>query len=307
LDLAKTKIQQSTQAAGAGPVSALAQVVRTDGVRGLWAGATPVLLGSAPESALQLASHTWLIAFAAAGLAPGEAQLPLWSQVACGGLAGASTILVSNPMEVLRIRASIDQDASCLDNVKALGLRGLFSGWQAGLLRDVPFSAIYFPLCAGLKAHMIPFWHQQLHTSQSAGCTAAALAAGAVAAFATAPLDVIKTRVQASISIAAPPPAPLESQAAFVVAFSSDDTAQACGDRSLLCSSSLSSSSPGCQPQPIQAMTVPSVAATVRDLVEREGAEALWRGVWPRVARLAPCMTMTLFLFEHLHKLKIFD
>ena len=51
----------------------------------------------------------------------------------------------------------------------------------AGLLRDVPFSAIYFPLCAGLKAHMIPFWHQQLHTSQSAGCTAAALAAGAVA------------------------------------------------------------------------------------------------------------------------------
>jgi len=85
LDLAKTKIQQSAKEASEGPLSALAQIVRTDGVRGLWAGATPVLLGSAPESAIQLASHTWLVAFAAASLVPGEAQLPLWSQVACGG------------------------------------------------------------------------------------------------------------------------------------------------------------------------------------------------------------------------------
>lgn len=47
-------------------------------------------------------------------------------------LAGAATILVSNPMEVLRIRSSLEKDASFVENVKALGLRGLFSGWQAG-------------------------------------------------------------------------------------------------------------------------------------------------------------------------------
>jgi hypothetical protein len=147
---------------------------------------------------------------------------------------------------------------------------------MAGLLRDVAFSAIYFPLCAGLKAHMGPIVEGQLHMSQGAGCTAAALTAGAIAAFATAPLDVIKTRVQASIGVAGPRRSPVASAspAAFVVAFSSDDPAQACGEGRL-----------GCEVPPAQAMTVPSVGMTVRDLIEREGTEALFRGVCPRVSR----------------------
>jgi hypothetical protein len=92
LDLAKTKMQQSAQASAEGPLASLANVVRTDGISGLWAGATPVMLGCAPESAIQLAVHSWLITcLTIASAAPmneaqmNEASLPLASQVLCGG------------------------------------------------------------------------------------------------------------------------------------------------------------------------------------------------------------------------------
>jgi hypothetical protein len=165
-----------------------------------------------------------------------------------------------------------------------------------GLLRDIPFSAVYFPLCVTLKTQL-PFWVAPLHMPEGATCTAAALLAGVVAAFTTTPLDMIKTRVQtrvqASVTESRPVarPARSASQATFVVAFSDE-----AGDAG-------TGTGPGPEADASRAMVVPSVGAIVQDLVEHEGVGALFRGVGPRVTRLAPCMTMTLFLYEHLHKL----
>ncbi|XP_040279771.1 mitochondrial glutamate carrier 1-like isoform X2 [Bufo bufo] len=73
------------------------------------------------------------------------------------------------------------------------GVKGLYKGLGATLLRDVPFSVIYFPLFSNLnKLGMssadgkAPFLH-----SFFAGC-----AAGCTAAVAVNPCDVIKTRLQ---------------------------------------------------------------------------------------------------------------
>jgi len=78
--------------------------------------------------------------------------------------------------------------------VKNLGLMGLYKGASACLLRDVPFSAIYFPAYAHLKRDVFGETQQkklgvlQLLTSGAI--------AGMPAAYLTTPCDVIKTRLQ---------------------------------------------------------------------------------------------------------------
>ncbi|GCC21297.1 hypothetical protein chiPu_0019764 [Chiloscyllium punctatum] len=73
------------------------------------------------------------------------------------------------------------------------GFRGLYKGLGATILRDVPFSVIYFPLFANLNKlgqnsldGKASFFHSFL-----SGCVA-----GSVAAVAVNPCDVIKTRFQ---------------------------------------------------------------------------------------------------------------
>ncbi|KAL4681697.1 hypothetical protein H8959_007174 [Pygathrix nigripes] len=77
--------------------------------------------------------------------------------------------------------------------LRTQGLAGLYKGLGATLLRDIPFSIIYFPLFANLNnlgfnelAGKASFAH-----SFVSGCVA-----GSVAAVAVTPLDVLKTRIQ---------------------------------------------------------------------------------------------------------------
>ena len=270
IDLVKTKLQNGARGTEGGVMATLSNVVRVDGIGGLWAGSTPVLLGSAPESALQLAVDTWLVATAIAVSSEiwNEVELTLLVQIVCGGIAGASTLLVTNPMETLRIRASMEgQTSSFIDNVNALGVRGLYSGWEACLLRDIPFTASYFPLFCLFKTQALPFL--TAHDAEGAACTVAALAAGMISAAVTAPLDVIKTRVQAQAGRARPM---RSSSSAFIAAYSEEE--------------------------------VPAdIAGTVRELVAREGWGGLLCGAGPRVMRLAPGMAITLALYEQLQML----
>ncbi len=78
--------------------------------------------------------------------------------------------------------------------VRNLGLMGLYKGASACLLRDVPFSAIYFPTYNHLKRDLFGEGpKKKLGVVQL--LTAGAIA-GMPAAYLTTPCDVIKTRLQ---------------------------------------------------------------------------------------------------------------
>lgn len=73
--------------------------------------------------------------------------------------------------------------------MRDLGLRGLYKGAKACFLRDIPFSAIYFPAYAHAKR---AFADDRGHNSIPSLLGAAALA-GMPAASLVTPADVIKT------------------------------------------------------------------------------------------------------------------
>jgi solute carrier family 25 (mitochondrial aspartate/glutamate transporter), member 12/13 len=78
--------------------------------------------------------------------------------------------------------------------VRNLGLVGLYKGASACLLRDVPFSAIYFPTYNHLKRDY--FGESQTKKLGILQLLTAGAIAGMPAAYLTTPCDVIKTRLQ---------------------------------------------------------------------------------------------------------------
>ena len=109
--------------------------------------------------------------------------------------------MFTNPLEIVKIRLQTIGEQVRLEGatpkgavtiVKELGFFGLYKGASACLLRDVPFSAIYFPAYASAKEWCTG---DKDRASPLDLLTAGAMA-GAPAASLTTPADVIKTRMQ---------------------------------------------------------------------------------------------------------------
>jgi solute carrier family 25 S-adenosylmethionine transporter 26 len=116
--------------------------------------------------------------------------------LAAGATAGLAASLVRVPTEVVKQRMQSGEFKSArtavLSIVRREGSRGLFAGYGAFLLRDLPFDAVEFWAFDTLKLNYRKAVNRDLNPLEASGCGAAA---GAVTAFATTPLDVIKTRL----------------------------------------------------------------------------------------------------------------
>jgi solute carrier family 25 aspartate/glutamate transporter 12/13 len=111
----------------------------------------------------------------------------------------------TNPLEIVKIRLQVQGEVaknavevapkrSAMWIVRNLGLAGLYKGASACLLRDVPFSMIYFPTYSNLKTGL--FGESPTHKLGVLQLLTAGAIAGMPAAYLTTPCDVIKTRLQ---------------------------------------------------------------------------------------------------------------
>ncbi|NXE25665.1 CMC1 protein, partial [Ardeotis kori] len=201
IDLVKTRMQnQRSSGSVVGELmyknsfDCFKKVLRFEGFFGLYRGLLPQLIGVAPEKAIKLTVND----FVRDKFTKKDGSIPLPAEILAGGCAGASQVIFTNPLEIVKIRLQVAGEittgprVSALSVMKDLGLLGLYKGAKACFLRDIPFSAIYFPVYAHSKLMLAD---ENGHVG-GLNLLAAGAIAGVPAASLVTPADVIKTRLQ---------------------------------------------------------------------------------------------------------------
>jgi len=214
LDVVKLRLQ--TQAAGAsaagqqlrytGVPNCFASMLRHEGVRAFWKGATPALASAFVENSVVFTMNGVFKRILAGGRETKE--LTLFQNCCAAGAAGFFSGTAMCPAEVIKCRLQA-QGAShgplriFGSILKTQGPRGLFKGWTALVCRDVPFNAAFFGSYEGLcslicrcrgKVDDLGFAEKdrmnQLEILLAGG------GAGAVGWSLVFPADVVKSRLQ---------------------------------------------------------------------------------------------------------------
>ncbi|KAJ1921381.1 mitochondrial aspartate-glutamate transporter agc1 [Mycoemilia scoparia] len=211
IDLVKTRMQNQRSAVVGelmykNSFDCFKKVIRNEGALGLYRGLGPQLVGVAPEKAIKLTVNDLV-----RGLTTDKesGKITLLSEIIAGGSAGGCQVIFTNPLEIVKIRLQVQgeilrsttKDAvsnavprrGAVAIVKELGLLGLYKGAGACLLRDIPFSAIYFPTYAHIKKNI---FHEETRQLGITDLLISGALAGMPAAYLTTPADVIKTRLQ---------------------------------------------------------------------------------------------------------------
>lgn len=180
-----------------GTLDAFIKITRTEGVTALWSGLPPTLLMSIPSTVIYFTAYDRI----KYGLGydehdPSTRHLP----VAAGILARALAVVLFNPLELLRTkmqssRLSYFQLKEAIKiSIENNGLAFIMKGLGPSLLRDIPFSAIYWFGYEFTKSYQMRHYHTTdvnliLTFASGAVC-------GSLAALLTLPFDVVKTHRQ---------------------------------------------------------------------------------------------------------------
>eukprot|EP01112_Ceratiomyxa_fruticulosa_P013759 TRINITY_DN3886_c0_g1_i1.p1 TRINITY_DN3886_c0_g1~~TRINITY_DN3886_c0_g1_i1.p1 ORF type:complete len:331 (-),score=56.67 TRINITY_DN3886_c0_g1_i1:289-1281(-) len=209
LDVIKTRLQAQTVQLNPSPSQsitrnvvyrntwdAFVKILRYEGPATLWRGLAPTLIMAVPNAVIYFNTYEFLkMRFKEENM--NQHYIPL----VAGALARVVTASCTAPLELLRTNL---QGIKGKESVKSVlsrlvsntGWKGMWLGIGPTLLRDVPFSAIYWSFYELTKKHLF---------SVSDGNSAPFLAsfssgaiAGTLAAVITTPIDVVKTQVQVS-------------------------------------------------------------------------------------------------------------
>ncbi|XP_061582813.1 solute carrier family 25 member 55a [Cololabis saira] len=232
IDLVKTRLQNQRQGQQVykSMMDCLIKTVRTEGYFGMYRGAAVNLTLVTPEKAIKLAANDFFrqhlakdgkltvlkemlagcgagmcqvvittpmemlkIQLQDAGRLAAQQQKPVMMPVT--NLVGTNTVLSRsyNSGTAAPSPRAVSATQIARELVHTQGIQGLYRGLGATLIRDVPFSIVYFPLFANLNrlGQPSPEESSPFYWAFLSGC-----AAGSTAAVAVNPCDVVKTRLQ---------------------------------------------------------------------------------------------------------------
>ncbi|ERT03436.1 solute carrier family 25 (mitochondrial S-adenosylmethionine transporter), member 26 [Sporothrix schenckii 1099-18] len=190
LDTLKTRLQ-------AGP----GQFWASGGFSGIYRGVGSAVVGSAPGAALFFVTYEGVKHAVDRSTKGTRGAASPYTHMLAASLGEIAACAVRVPTEVVKQRAQAGQFASSALTLAAI-LRGpsvfrnLYRGWSATVLREVPFTVVQFPLWEAMKA-----WRRRNKNGQEVSAFESAAfgsLAGGIAAAATTPLDVLKTRIMLS-------------------------------------------------------------------------------------------------------------
>lgn len=176
-----------------GTFDAFVKIARSEGPLSLWSGLSPTLVLALPATVVYFVTYEnlrLLVKDRHGGIQPS------WGPLIAGSAARFWAVTLVSPLELIRTKMQ-SKKLSYQEIQQALkstlhyhGIRGLFKGLGPSLLRDVPFSGIYWFHYEKFKSILSP-GVPSFGTSFVAGA-----AAGSIAALVTIPFDVVKTHKQ---------------------------------------------------------------------------------------------------------------
>ena len=177
----------------------MASIWRDGGAKGFYRGWPPNVLLVMPEKAIKLTMNDFFkrqLKERGLGVNRATGELTMAAEMVAGGMAGTVQASATNPMELLQVQgATMPGSVSYPQLVRQLGVSGLYTGVLSTLVRDIPFSMLYFSMYSYCKQQLMHGATDNLaFKSFLAGS-----AAGTLAAALTCPMDVIKTRVHAAV------------------------------------------------------------------------------------------------------------
>ncbi|KAK9476589.1 mitochondrial carrier [Lipomyces japonicus] len=177
------------------------------GWAGVYRGVGSAIVGSAPGASLFFLTYeflnTNLYPHLASRLDHDDALARPLTHMLAASAGEVAACSVRVPTEVVKQRAQAAIHPSSAAALKAVlqaeGVRGLYRGYATTILREIPFTAIQFPLYEALKRARARArtrdGNQVLAQPSPLDGALCGSVAGGVAAALTTPLDVLKTRI----------------------------------------------------------------------------------------------------------------
>jgi len=157
----RVKILMQTQTAQKGETSFIkvgADVMKQEGVKGLWRGNGVNCLKVFPKSAIQFATYDmykeWMTS------TKGKKKLTWLERLGGASFSGLISATVTHPLELIRTRLSVNPNlvgmrGAYTDILAENGVRSLAKGYPAAVAATVPFGALSFAINDTLKDLML--------------------------------------------------------------------------------------------------------------------------------------------------------
>ncbi|XP_022219545.2 solute carrier family 25 member 40 isoform X2 [Drosophila obscura] len=191
-----------------GTIDAFIKISRAEGVGSLWSGLSPTLISALPSTIIYFVAYEqlkarftdfhykYLLSLDPVQSSPDDRDIPMLVPLLAGVTARILAVTCVSPVELIRTKMQSQRmtHAEMLGTIRQVvqseGLLGLWRGLPPTILRDVPFSGIYWTCYEYLKSSF-----NVVEPTFGFSFTAGAIS-GSVAAMITTPFDVIKTHEQ---------------------------------------------------------------------------------------------------------------
>eukprot|EP01031_Cornospumella_fuschlensis_P031949 gene31949-38629_t len=294
---AQSKSSASSTSRSQARLSAALKVIYTrNGIKSFWSGTSTGLVMSLPNTVLYMATYETvkgvLHSYATSD------QMKLLYTGLSGALARVVSVTLISPLELVRTlqqgnatptrqptlsnstAAKTRHKANsfvniCKEIVRTKGLGGLYGGWMATILRDCPYSAIYWFSFEYLR----PMYKNSLNSYAMSNVALSTFLSGAtsglIAACVTHPFDVVKTKQQLAV-LSHSTPSGAQTQLASVQTTSVSSAA----------------------PDALSASNSSSVASRLWSICRAEGIPGLYRGLSMRLLTVIPGSAIMITVYD---------
>ena len=291
---------------GSNTFTMIRRIFVQEGLSGIYAGLGPTLVMSVPNAVLYYTTYDEISTTLRRlrTQQQHDRSNPYLEAFVSGSLARLLASTATAPLELIRTRqAALVGSMSSLEASKSShglqrestwqqlrgltkhrGIGGLYQGLVPTLWRDVPFSAIYWMFLESFKRHLWPEDDRPSPVEEAGRSFVNGALAGLVAAGATTPFDVVKTRQQTMMQHSTHLP--------------TDSVAPVSSSSSRTTTTTTSSATKAPYLESGSRTKNPSLLSMMRGIVREEGVGGLWRGNMARMMKVAPACAIMITCYE---------